>query len=76
MIVNCDIHVPDKILRKHIRYMKKNNLQSTTFDYKNQPVYIYIENKNVKKDGASHNITPRKRSTTIYSCRNCLGRWI
>jgi len=46
MIVNCDIHIPDKVLRKHIRYMKKKNLQSTTFDYKNQPVYIYIENKN------------------------------
>jgi len=43
MIVNCDIHIPDKVLRKHIRYMKKKNLQSTTFDYKNQPVYIYIE---------------------------------
>ena len=43
VIVNCDIHIPDKILRKHIQYMNKKKLQSTTFDYKNQPVYIYIE---------------------------------
>ena len=40
--VYCDVHIPERIVRKHLKYMKRHNLQSTTFDYKNQPVYIYI----------------------------------
>jgi len=41
--VNCDVHVPDKLVHKHLKYMKKNNLQSTSFYFQNHPVYIYVE---------------------------------